>query len=207
MEIEAVLLQGHGNVGYGTAQNLAIRTARSDYHLLLNPDLELEEDFLATGIRYLENEQDISVVSPHAQYKNGQKQYLCKRYTSLLIFFLRGFLSSLGRRLFESKLAKYEMHELQESTTSKNIPIVSGCCMLCRTEKLQEIAGFDENYFLYFEDFDLSMRLQKTGGLAYVPAMKIVHHGGKSAAKGMAHIYYFARSGIRFFNTYGWQLL
>lgn len=77
--------------------------------------------------------------------------------------------------------------------------------MLCKREVLSEVGGFDDRYFLYFEDFDLSLRLGKQGRLAYVPAMKIIHAGGNTASKGLRHILLFMRSAMRFFNQWGWR--
>jgi GT2 family glycosyltransferase len=130
---------------------------------------------------------------------------LCKRYPAVLTLFVRGFIPSSWRKLFAKRLAHYEMHELSDAQPTTSIPIASGCFMLCRSEPLLKLGGFDERYFLYFEDFDLSLRLGKLGFLAYVPAMKICHGGGYAANKGVGHIAMFARSGIRFFNTHGWR--
>jgi GT2 family glycosyltransferase len=69
---------------------------------------------------------------------------------------------------------------------------------------LDAVEGFDPRYFLYFEDFDLSLRLSKVAPIAYVPAVRIVHHGGHAAAKGFAHIRWFATSARRFFSMHGW---
>ena len=70
---------------------------------------------------------------------------------------------------------------------------------------MEEVGGFDEQYFLYFEDFDLSMRLRKFGRLMYVPSVRIVHHGGYAASKGWKHLRMFASSGFRFFRQHGWR--
>ena len=207
LEVELRLLQGHGNVGYGSAHNLAINKLGSDYHLILNPDVVLESGCLSEGITYLENNQSVVVASPYAEDQQGQKQYLCKRYPSLLTFFVRGFLPASFRKLFKHRLARYEMHDLPETMPTDSVPIVSGCFMLCRTDKLKAVGGFDEGYFLYFEDFDLSLRLGREGTLAYLPEMKIQHSGGHSAKKGMGHITMFIRSARRFFATHGWRFI
>ena len=86
-----------------------------------------------------------------------------------------------------------------------DISISSGCFMMCRTSALYEVSGFDQNYFLYFEDFDLSLRIRRVGEIAYVPNVRIVHRGGKTANKGITHILMFCRSAVRFFKTYGWK--
>jgi hypothetical protein len=70
---------------------------------------------------------------------------------------------------------------------------------------LQKIGGFNEAFFLYFEDFSLSLELQKYGKLVYYPDCKIIHHGGNAAKKGFKHIRYFVESGLRFYQLYGWK--
>lgn len=206
LNTELRLIQGQGNVGYGAAHNLALTNSKADYHLIMNPDVLVAEDALKQGITFLQENPEVAVVSPSAQNSAGEKQYLCKQYPSVLNFFLRGFMPRLVQTFFKSKLARYEMRSLPEDHPSEGIPIVSGCFMLGRTQSLNKVRGFDEDYFLYFEDFDLSMRLNRCFTLAYLPAMKIVHGGGNAASKGSKHIGMFIRSGKRFFNTWGWRL-
>lgn len=204
--VQLHFLHGHGNIGYGAAHNLSINKIDSDYHLLLNPDLKLDQDCLEVGISYLNENQSVVMASPYAAYESGKKQYLCKRYPSVFTFTVRGFFPGFLKKLFSKRLGNFEMHELSESHPTVDIPIVSGCYMLCRAKVLQELRGFDENYFLYFEDFDLSLRMAVLGKIAYVPAMRISHAGGNAAGKGWNHIKMFAQSGVRFFNTHGWRL-
>jgi GT2 family glycosyltransferase len=58
---------------------------------------------------------------------------------------------------------------------------------------------------MYFEDFDLSLRLAKEAGIAYEPAARIVHHGGGAARKGLRHVLWFVASAFRFFSRHGWR--
>ncbi len=207
LDVELKLLQGQGNVGYGSAHNLAISKLNSHFHLLLNPDVVLQKETLITGISFLLENPEAVLASPHAIDDKGNKQYLCKRYPSVFTLFIRGVFPKFLKIIFRSHLANYEMHELSEREPSVDIPITSGCFMLSRTKSLTEIEGFDERYFLYFEDFDLSLRLGKRGKLAYLPAMHIEHSGGHAGNKGLSHFKMFIRSGIRFFNTYGWHFI
>ena len=204
-QVELRLIQGHGNIGYGRGHNLVLKELESKYHLILNPDIRVQEECLSIGLAFLECNKDIALASPYAEYPDGSKQYLCKRYPSVQTFIVRGFLPNIAKRLFKKRLARFEMHDLAEDQPSSNIPLVSGCFMLFRTEAFRKVGGFDENYFLYFEDFDLSLRLGKIAEIAYVPAMRIQHDGGHAAKKGWAHLKMFASSGIRFFNTHGWR--
>ncbi len=201
------LISGHGNIGFARAHNLVIAEMDSDYHLVLNPDVVLNENALVQGIEYLDNHADTVMVSPNATDEQGNKQYLCKRYPTVFLFLLRGFFPNFLKPLFARSLARFEMQDLPEDVPTGKIPIASGCFMLCRSETLSAVNGFDPSYFLYFEDFDLSLRISSRGDIAYLPAMKIVHHGGNSARKGWTHIRMFLRSGIRFFNTHGWRIV
>ena len=207
LDVELELLQGHGNIGYGSAHNLAISKLNSHFHLLLNPDVVLEKEALITGISFLLENPEVDLASPYAEDGNGDKQYLCKRYPSVFTFIVRGGFPKFLKKIFAVRLANYEMHDLSEKEPSVDIPIASGCFMLLRSKSLIEIGGFDERYFLYFEDFDLSLRLGKKGKLAYLPAMRIQHAGGSAGSKGFNHFRMFARSGVRFFNAYGWRFI
>ncbi|MDG2140276.1 MAG: glycosyltransferase family 2 protein [Gammaproteobacteria bacterium] len=204
-KIKLTYLHGHGNIGYGAAHNLILKNLDSRFHLMLNPDILIEEDGLLESFNILSADSSIALLSPNAADFSGKKQYLCKRYPSIFILLLRGFFTSNLARLFTRKLARYEMRDLSEVTFSKGIPLVSGCFMLIRTKTFIKINGFDKGYFLYFEDFDLSLRAAKFGELVFAPQVNIRHGGGNASKKGLRHIYYFIRSGIKFFNTHGWS--
>ena len=70
---------------------------------------------------------------------------------------------------------------------------------------LREAGGFDPRFFLYFEDYDLSLRVARKTRIAYVPAVKVVHHGGHAARKGLRHIGLFVRGAATFFRLHGWK--
>jgi GT2 family glycosyltransferase len=199
------LIQGHSNVGYGRAQNMAFFEQRSKYHLFMNPDVELDLGSLLAGIDYLEQNADVGLVGPHVVNRAGAKQFLCKRYPTVLDLLLRGFAPAIIRGFFRARLARYEMQELSEIEPQKDIPITSGCFLLCRSRVISQIGGFDPKFFLYFEDFDLCLRAGKISRVAYLPSMRIQHFGGNAARKGLRHILFFMVSAIRFFTKHGWQ--
>ena len=205
--IEVEMLEGHGNVGYGRGHNLSIINAVSSYHLILNPDVTLTPGSLAAGLEFMAANPEVVALSPAVTDGEGHKQYVCKRFPSVLDFLLRGFAPAFVKRRFATRLGHYEMRDLPEQAPSTDIPIISGCFMLFRGAALRCVGGFDERYFLYFEDFDLSLRVHAQGSLAYLPSMHIVHFGGNSARKGLRHIAMFVRSGLRFYSTHGWRLL
>lgn len=200
------LMRGHGNVGYGAAHNRVFRRdGYSTFHLLMNTDIEMDAACLARGVDFLLRNPEVAVASPHARRPDGARQSLCRRYPAVFDFFLRGFAPRRLRRMFDGRIGRFEMRDLPDEPV-KGVPIVSGCCMLCRGDALEKAGGFDGRYFMYFEDFDLSVRIARDRSLACLPGMRIVHRGGDSARKGARHIGMFVRSAVRFFNTHGWRL-
>lgn len=200
------VVAGHGNIGYGRGHNLVLDSVDSDFHLLMNPDVELEESALLEGIRYLLNNPGVSLASPLGTDSQGARLHLCKRYPAVFTLLVRGFFPDSIKAMFRGRLARYEMQELQQMDAPQIVPIASGCFMLCRSRQLKKIRGFDPRYFLYFEDFDLSLRLGERGNLVFLPSMKITHHGGNAAGKGLHHIRLFLRSAISFYNSHGWRI-
>lgn len=193
------------NRGFGAGHNAALAAADSDCHLILNPDAEIDVYALTRALALLVENPDIVLLSPRVSGSDGSAEYLCKRYPSVLVLLLRGFAPALLRRLFEARLARYEMRDELSADSPCDVDIASGCCMLVRTEDLRAAGGFDERYFLYFEDFDLSLRLAHRGRLVFNPSIIIVHHGGYAARKGWRHVGFFLRSAARFFNQHGWR--
>ncbi|OXC76091.1 glycosyltransferase [Caballeronia sordidicola] len=201
-------IAGHGNVGYGRGHNLAIDRTQSRYHLVLNPDIELDERGLVEALSFLEARPETGLLTPFIRDESGEQQFLCRRFPSMLDLFARGFLPSSARRLFSKRLARYEMRDvIGDRIVVWDPPIVSGCFMLFRTDVLKRLNGFDPRYFLYFEDYDLSLRTHEIARVVYVPAVRILHHGGGAARKGGAHVKLFVSSAFKFFQRFGWKWL
>ncbi|MBT4518676.1 MAG: glycosyltransferase [Halieaceae bacterium] len=193
------------NRGFGGGHNLKIERLTSDYHLILNPDTELANNALLVGLSLMDQDQSVALLSPRVIGRGGRQEFLCKRYPSVLVLALRGFAPSLVRRLFRGRLNHYEMHDECSSGEEVEVLLASGCYMLVRTVALRSAGGFSDEYFLYFEDFDLSLRIGRQGRKVFHPAMQIVHHGGYAASKGPLHMWLFFKSLIRFFNHHGWR--
>jgi GT2 family glycosyltransferase len=201
----AVTIRGQGNVGYGVGHDLAIARSTAEYHLVLNPDVVLDRAAVGEAIKYLKSSPTTGMVTPHVENDAGDREYLCKRYPSVLTLALRGFAPGWLQRPFRRMLDRYEMRDLPEKVATTGVPIASGCFMLARSTVLHAIGGFSPAYFLYFEDFDLSLRFGRLADIAYVPQVRITHSGGYAARKGWAHRRLFVRSALTFFNRHGWK--
>lgn len=193
------------NKGFAAGHNQALRLVDSQFHLVLNPDVELSDSALEQGLNRLQSDPNIVLLSPRVCDENGQQLFLCKAYPSVLVLMLRAFAPTFVRRRFQRQLDNYELREQCSSQREAQVPLASGCFMLMPTAALRDVGGFSEAYFLYFEDFDLSLKMAEKGQVRYFPAMEIVHHGGQAARKGWRHIWLFMRAGGLFFRRHGWK--
>ena len=199
-------VQGHGNIGYGAAQNLAIRRTDAEFHLMCNPDLIMAPDVLLEAVRFLEAHPAAMLAAPQGFDAEGRYARLAKRSPTLLALALRALSVEPSNGLLGRRVATYVYDEVLPAEAPAPIELASGCFMLARTAALKAIDGFDEGYFLYFEDFDLCRRLACHGGIYELPTAKITHYGGHTARRGLARTLRFARSGYRYFNRYGWRI-
>jgi len=199
------LIYGQGNIGFGRAHNL-VNKEMGEFHLILNPDIQLAPETLVNALAFMKSNDNCGLLSPHASWPDGKRQYLCKRYPAVFDLILRGFAPARIRALFSSRLARYEMQDQTQDEVYWNPPIVSGCFMLFRKKILLDLRGFNDNFFLYFEDFDLSLRSRKLADTAYVPTVKVIHSGGHASRKGVWHILKFFKSGLLFYRIHYFKL-
>lgn len=195
----------HENTGYGSSHNIALRKAienGSDYHVVLNPDIEFDSKVLQKLIDFMESKPDTVYVLPKVIYPNGDLQYLCKLLPTPSDLILRRFLP-------KSKwTAKKDAHySLMDSGYDKimNPPCLSGCFMFLRVNSLKEHnIFFDERYFMYLEDFDLMRRLHRVGKTLYYPEVTIIHNHAKESYKSKKMLLIHIKSAIKYFNKFGW---
>lgn len=200
-------IYNNGNVGFGKGHNIAIREAIKDcskYHLILNPDVYFEAGVIEGLNEYIDKNKDIAVIMPKVVYPNGDIQRLCKLYPSPLNLIFRRFIPF--RKIKDKMDYNYEM-KFFDYNTIKEIPILSGCFMFVDTLKFQQIGMFDENIFMYMEDFDLCRRFRKAGyKLIYYPQVKVTHKFEKGSFKNKKLLIYHIKSAIYYFNKWGWLI-
>lgn len=205
--INVMYLSCPDNPGFGTSNNTAFSNLiDSYYYLVLNPDLEVSPDALWNAIDFMQKNPECGLLTPYATWKCGTEQWLCKRYPSVFDLLLRGFAPNFVKKAFIKRLSHYDMSDtLNSQDVYWDPPMVSGCFMLFKSDVFKALGGFDTRFFLYFEDFDLSLRVAQISRIAYVPQVKVVHHGGHASRKGWQHVRMFIRSMITFFNVHGWR--
>lgn len=190
------------NLGYGRANNLAIcdSVRRHRYHVVCNPDITLGPNLLGDLCELLDRRADIGLCGPRILNPEGGLQYLCKRAPTIMDLAIRRFAPASW---FRNRRAYYEMRD--HSYEAEMEPtFVSGCFMFFRTTVLQRLGGFDERYFLYLEDLDLSRRAGQIARNVYFPANHVIHIHQRGAHKSWRLLWHFGVSVLRYFCKWGW---
>ncbi|MFI4940071.1 MAG: glycosyltransferase [Burkholderiales bacterium] len=192
------------NPGFGSAHNAAMREAFKldpEYHLVLNPDITFGKEVIPVLVDYMNRHRDIGLIMPNVYYPDGRQQYLCKLLPNPVDLTIRRFFPGLYR--FSGRLAMYEMRQSGYDKIM-DVPALSGCFMLMRSATLRDAGSFDERFFMYLEDVDLSRRIGRLSRTVYFPYVSVVHDYAKGSYKNIRLLYCHARSAILYFNKWGW---
>lgn len=198
---QVVTISTHLNLGYGRANNIAIRDsiARHRYHVICNPDISLGHGLIRDLYELMERRRDVGLCAPRVLAPDGTLQYLCKRAPTPFDLIARRFAPSTWflrrRRFYEMRDHSYD--EEMEPT------FLSGCFMFCRSSILRRLDGFDERYFLYFEDLDLSRRSQELSRNLYYPSNYVTHVHQRGAHKSLRLLWAFGFSALKYFLKWG----
>jgi hypothetical protein len=177
------LIANQLNLGFGKANNIALKQAIGKYILLINPDTLVAEDTFKKMIKFFEQNIQVGLAGCKILNPDGTLQLACRRsfpgpWTS---FTKVTGLSSVFPR---SKIfARYNLTYLDENK-SYEVDAISGSFMMMRKEVYEKVGGFDEQFFMYGEDLDLCYRIQKEGfKVFYVHSTQIIHYKGESTKR------------------------
>ncbi len=175
------LLANKENIGFAKANNQVLRLANGEYILFLNPDTEVPPETLSKVLRFIEGRGDIAALTCRVELKDGSLDKACHRGFPTPWASISYFLG-LEKIFPKSKIfARYHMG-WEDLTKPHEIDSPSGCFFLARKKVLDEVGGFDEDYFLYGEDVDLSFRIREKGyKIFFYPEAKIIHYKGVSS--------------------------
>ncbi len=180
----AVLIENKDNKGFSKANNQGVAIAKGEYILFLNPDTVMPEDFFTRTLPYLDAHPEAGALGPRLIDGKGQFAPDSKKSfpsLSVALFKTLGINKLFPRSAYFNKY--YAVHIGERETSS--VDVLSGCCMIVRRSAM-DIAGgpFDEDYFMYCEDVDLSYRIQKAGFKnIYFPEVDLIHYKGESTRK------------------------
>lgn len=192
------------NPGFGAAHNIAFGEAfkaGADYHFVINPDVFFDEDVFFPMVEYMKKHQEVGMIMPQILNLDGTVQNLPKLLPSPLDVLTRKLKRPKG--YYKKFIDKYELRFVPPNRIYE-APILSGCFTLFRMSAVREIGLYDDRYFMYFEDWDLSRRMNQKFRTIYFPKIS-VYHGYESGANRSKRLFrIFVRSAISYFNKWGW---
>jgi GT2 family glycosyltransferase len=194
------------NIGFGAAHNLSLRAVlnQSKYHLVLNPDVFFEPSVIPRLYNFAEQDDQVGLIMPKVFYPDGRIQRVCKLLPTPRTLIVRRFMRFL-RRAVERENYRYELHGCGYDKIV-DAPFLSGCFMFLRTAALRKVGLFDERFFLYTEDTDLSRRVHKHFRTVFFPEVSIYHHHQRGSYKDPLLLMRNIQSAIRYFNKWGWAI-
>jgi GT2 family glycosyltransferase len=200
----AVRLVASGdNLGFGAANNVGVGMATGRWLVLLNPDTEARPASLSTLARLLEGDRSIGLVGPRLVYPDGSLQPSCRAFPSLATGLI--VLLKLYRAVrWLPAIRRYDCHGLDYDRPA-DVDQVMGACMVISRALFTRLEGFDERFWMWFEEVDLCYRVKADGlRVHYTPSAVVMHRLGQSAV--LLHSVFaqrmYARSLVAFFRKH-----
>lgn len=189
------------NKGYGGANNVVVRKIHSTYHLIMNPDVTFEPDLIKRMAAYMDAHPDIAILTPRLFYPDGTEQFVPRMQPTL-----RRMAGSTLEKRFGPAAAwrdEYTLRKL-EPEGPMQVEMASGSFLFIRTHVLFRLQGFDERFFLYMEDADLSRRALKYGRIVYNPDFCVTHLWRRDSAHHLSARLQHLRSAWQYYHKWGW---
>lgn len=202
-KLPAIHIFNNLNIGYGAAHNIALRKSIEQnvtYHLVVNTDIVFGASILKKISDFMNINTDIGHLMPKIFYPDGQIQYLCKLLPTPFDLIFRRFLPASWSR---KRTGKFEMQESGYNHIM-DVPYLSGCFMFLRTSCLIQTGLFDERFFMYPEDIDLTRRIHRKYRTVFFPEVSVVHEHAQSSYKSVRMLWIHTVNMIRYFNKWGW---
>ena len=169
------------NRGFGAGHNTVLDRLDSDYHVIINPDIIIRDDVITQMAEYMDAHPEIGMLSPAIKFPDGRAQILGKKIPRLRYLVA----SRLRNEADPGKLLReYAMldRDLSKPTDIEN---ATGCFMFIRTDLFKKLGGFDERYFMYFEDCDLTRSVNLSSRTVFFPDATVYHEWGRESKKNM----------------------
>jgi len=192
------------NPGFGSAHNLAINKSimlGSKFHFIVNPDVNFERDIIDYMINVMNEDPSVGMMMPKILNLDGTIQNLPKLLPSPFSIILRKL--KKPRVIFNHFINSYELRNISQDKVY-NAPILSGCFTLLNLNAIKEVGMYDDKYFMYFEDWDLSRRMHEKYKTLYYPKVAVFHGYESGANKSIKLFKIYINSAIHYFNKWGW---
>jgi GT2 family glycosyltransferase len=204
----ACFLSNRDNPGYGRAVNRLVGQLGELPHYIgvLNTDLTWEKGTFEQLLNWLHVRPDVSLAVPQILDEDGTLQRLCKQNPTVLGLFSRRFLPEWIKPAWLKRYDHWYVMGNCDYLQPFEVPYLSGCCMMISSAAFCTVGGFDERYFLYLEDADLTRSLSKVGRCVHLPVAEVVHGWGRGNYRNMALVMVNLASAWHYFWKWGWAL-
>lgn len=192
------------NPGFGASHNEAIQKAielGSKYHFIVNPDIYFEGNVITPMVEYMANDATIGMMMPQILNEDGSIQNLPKLLPSPFSILKRKI--KKPAKVYQKFINEYELREVPKDFIY-NAPVLSGCFTLLNLDAIKKVGMYDDIFFMYFEDWDLSRRMHKHYKTIYFPKVSVVHEYESGANKNLKLFKIYVNSAINYFNKWGW---
>lgn len=197
-------LHNPANPGFGASHNMAIDLALergSMYHFIVNPDISFDEDTVIPMVDYMDKDSTIGMMMPRVLNEDGTIQNLPKLLPSPFSIIWRKIKMPSGA--YQRFINTYELRYVPKDFIY-NAPVLSGCFTLLNLDAIKKVGMYDDAFFMYFEDWDLSRRMHQYYKTLYFPAVSVIHKYESGANKSGKLFKIFVKSAITYFNKWGW---
>lgn len=192
------------NLGYGAGHNIALRasleTPEVQYHLVINSDVRFDPNIIPLIVDHMEENPNIGQLIPKTFYPDGRLQPVVRLLPTPLDVFGKRFLPEIMMR---KRLRRFLL-EFWDHNREANIPYHQGSFMFLRTEALRETGLFDERFFMYPEDIDLTRRMHRHYLTVYWPGVSIIHDHRASSYKSKKMLWIHIKNMCKYFCKWGW---
>jgi GT2 family glycosyltransferase len=202
--IDIVYIHNPTNPGFGASHNIAIQEAiqiGSLFHFIVNPDIYFKGDVIAIMVQKMQLDASIGMLMPRILNPDGSVQFLPKLLPAPWHIIWRKL--KWPRKAFQHFMNQYELRMVSEFNTM-NVPILSGCFTLLNLDAIRDIGLYDDTFFMYFEDWDLSRRVHQKYQTLYFPDVSVFHEYHSGANHNMKLFIIFLRSAYHYFTKWGW---
>lgn len=193
----------NANMGYGPGHNVAIKKAQeihANYHLVINSDVYFDEGIIAKITEYMEANEDVAQLQPMLRYPDGRLQLTTRLLPTPFDLIFRRF---MPKKMGEKMNYRYTL-EFWDHKTPANIPYHQGSFMFFRLSAFDKVGLFDERYFMYPEDIDITRRMHKYYRTMYWPMVSVVHAHRAASYKSKKMLKIHMENMVKYFNKWGW---
>lgn len=172
-----------GDFGFGRSCNLGAQAIEAEYYFFLNPDTKLvDENIISRLYAYLQVHPRAGIVGPKIFYFDGRLQETCRRFPAWYMPFVQR--TALAHTPFGKRYADHFAMRDYDHAMEREVDWMQGSALFMRGDVWKKLGGFDDRFFMYFEDIDLCRRTKELGyGVVYYPEATLQHFHGKESAR------------------------